>query len=118
MRSAGVLVTRALHDREAAVVEDVAQAGQPRVEAKRTSAAVGAYLQHLPRRDRDRRTTAVVERVLVRHERAQRVVSAIQVDDHEAARARPLRTREVAKKRGRCETDGERRNTAADEFPA
>ena len=76
MRAAGVLVAGALHDREPPLVEDVAQAGQPRMQAERASAAVAADLQHLPRRNGDRRPTAEVERILVRDDRVQRVVAA------------------------------------------
>ncbi len=60
-------------------------------------------------------TAAVVERVLVRNDGAQRVVAAAQVEHHQAARPRALRPGDVAQERRRREADGERRHAAADE---
>ena len=48
MRAARVLIAGALHDRQAALVEDASQAGETRVQAERLAARVAADLQHLP----------------------------------------------------------------------
>jgi hypothetical protein len=118
VRTARVLVASALHEGEAALVEDRPQPCQPRMQPQRLPRRITSDLQHLPRRHRDVRASAVVEGVLVGHDRVQRVVAAIQVDDDQAARSGALRARDIRQERRRREADGECRDTVADERPA
>src|SRR5690242_14560296 len=103
MRSARVLIAGALNDGEAPLIEDGLQTGEPRVKAERPAGRIGSYLQDVRRGHGDRRTTAVVEGVLVRDHSAERVVAAREVDDNEIARDRALRPRDVYQERRRGE---------------
>ena len=115
MRTARVLVTGALNQRQPALVEDVAQAGQLRMQAERLAARIGADLQDGARGNRERRPLAVVRGVGVRHEHAEPVVPAGQIEDDEVAAARALRAREIREKRRRGEAERERRHAVFDE---
>ena len=57
-------IAGALDDREPALIEDLPQAGQPRVQPERDTATVGADLQHLTGGNRELRPAAVVVRSL------------------------------------------------------
>src|SRR5512132_4293953 len=107
MRAARVLVPRALDDGEPAFLENRLQAGETRMQPKRTARRIAADLQHGGRWDRNRRAAADIERVQIRNHRAQRVVAARKVDDHEAARSRTLRAGDVAQERRGRERYGE-----------
>ena len=78
--------------------------------------AVAADLQHVGRRDRDRRPAGAVLRIVVRDQHAERVVAAAQIEDDEVAPGAALRAREIGEKRRRREADGEGRDAAAHEF--
>src|SRR6185295_214333 len=90
---------------------------EARMQAERNARRVGADLQHLPGRDRQRRTAARVERIVVRDHHAERVVAAAQVQHHEVAAA-PLRPHEIREELGRGKRHGERRDAAFDELPS
>ena len=98
MRAAGIQIAGALHHGKATLVEYVAQPREPRVQTKRLSAAVAANLEYLTGRNRERRSAAVVERILVRNNRAQGVVAAIEVHDDKISTPHALRERNVAQK--------------------
>ena len=115
MRAARVLVAGALDDRQAALVEDLVQAGQLRVQAQRLPARSLPTCRTFAGRNRERRPTAVVEGVGVRHEQAQAVVPAREVEHDEVAARRALRPREIGEKLRRGEADRERRNAALEE---
>ena len=83
------------------------------MQTKRLARRVAANLQHLSRRNRNCRPAAVIERILVRDERVQRVVPAAQIDDHEVAGACALRPCNIAQERGGRETDRESRHAVA-----
>jgi hypothetical protein len=87
------------------------------MEPERAAAGVAADLQDLPGGNGNRGPAAVIERVLIRDDRVQRVVAAAQVEHDEAARAGSLSLRDVGEERGRGETDRERRNAATNEVP-
>src|SRR6185436_9261442 len=116
VRSAGVLVADALNERELAGVEDVAQPGQPRVQAERFPVHVAADLQHRAGRNRQRRTPAVIERIGVRHQRAEAVVATRERQHHEISAGRALRAREIREECGRGEADREGRRAVFDEL--
>ena len=80
---AGVRVARPLDNREPPLVEDVSQAGQPRMKAERPPIGVTADLQHLTGRNRDRRTPAEIERILIGHDRAQGIVAPAEIHHDE-----------------------------------
>ena len=75
-----------------------------------------ADLEHLPRGHCDRWTPAVVERIVVRHQHAERVITAAQIQDDQVPRARALRPREIREELRRGERDRERRDAAFDEL--
>src|SRR5262245_54196852 len=115
MRAARVLIADPLNDREAALIEDVALPGEPRVQAERLAAAVAADLQHGRRRDAERGATAVIEGIGIGDQRAQPVVAAAQIEDDEVAARGALGASEIGEKRRRGESDGERRDAVLDE---
>src|SRR5687767_10282809 len=108
MRTARIQVARPLHDGETARVVQIANSGETRMKTKRLSARVRPDLEHLPRRHEDVRPPADVERIGVRHYRVERVVAASEVDDHEIPRLCALCASQVAQKRRRGESEGER----------
>src|SRR5919106_6727794 len=118
MRAARIRVPRALHDRKTAFVEYLAESHEARMQAEGLAAAVAADLQHLACGNGDRRTAARVERIQVRHQRAQRVVAAAQIHHDEVAAARALRQRNVAQERGGRKAYREGGDPLANEFPA
>ena len=115
VRAARVLVARPLHDREAALVEDVRQAAEPRVKAERPARSIGAHLQHLACRHGNGGTPAVVALVLVRNQRVERVVAAAEIHDHQSPRRQALRLGDGAQERRRREAERDRGHTVADE---
>ena len=116
VRAALVRVARALNEREASAIEDLPETGQPRMKPERHFRSVGADLNHVAGWHRQRRPAAVVEGIVIRNQRAQRVVAAPEIQDDEVAGARTLGLREIAQELGRGEGDGERRDAAADEL--
>ena len=86
------------------------------MQTERLAAAVTANLQHLTGGNRDSRPTAVIERILIRDDRAQRVVSATEIHHDEIAAPRALRESDVAQKRRSGKADGKCRNAVTDEF--
>jgi hypothetical protein len=116
VRSARILISGPLDDRQPSGIEDLLEAGQSRMEAERVTAAIASDLQNVRRRHVQRRTPAVVEAVVVGHERAERVVPARQVQDDEVAARRSLRAREIAEKGRRREADGKGGDAAAHEL--
>src|SRR5687768_16624726 len=88
------------------------------MQTERLAAAVAADLQYLAGRNRNRRAPARIEGIPVRHDRAQRVVAATQVDDDEVAAARTLGERDVAQEGGRRKAHREGGDPVANEFPA
>src|SRR5262245_44780960 len=97
------------------VIEDVQEATKSWMQPQRTAGRIGANLQHLARRNRDRGTAAVVGRVLIRDQRVQRVVAAAEVNDDEASRRQPLCLRDCAQEGGSGKTERNRRNAVTDE---
>jgi hypothetical protein len=95
MRPARVRITGALDDGETPGVKNATQPGEPGVQAQRTTGRITPDLQDLTWLDRNHRTSAVVERILIRHDGAQRVVTAAQVHDNQISRARALRLGDV-----------------------
>ena len=63
------------------------------MQPERVSGRVGADLQHLARRNRNRGPAAVVGPVLIRDQRVERIVAAAKVDDDEAAPGCPAPAR-------------------------
>ena len=116
VRATLILVAGPLHERKAAVVENLFQPGKARMQSQRHARRVGADLQHLTRGDGERRPPAVVERIVVGHEHTERIVSAAQVQDDEIACVRALRPREIAEKLRRRERHRERSHAAFDEL--
>src|SRR4029453_8561479 len=116
VRPARILVTRALNDGEAALVEDALQPGEPWVQAERSTTRVGSDLQHLPGGHGNRWPPTVIELILIGHYGVQRIVAASEIRHYEAARSRALRAGNVAQERRRREADRKRCNTAADEI--
>src|SRR5829696_4573797 len=86
------------------------------MKAKCNSSTVTANLQHRPGGDRDRRPSGVVLRIVVRDERAERIVAAAQIQNDQVASCPPLRASQVGEKGWRGEADGEGGNAAADEL--
>src|SRR5437762_1083999 len=115
MRTARVLVTGALNQRQPALVEDIAQAGQLRMQTERLAARIRADLENRACWNRECRPLAVVRRVGVRHQHAEPIVPAGQIEDDEVAAARALRAREIREKRRRGEAERERRHAVLDE---
>ena len=118
MRPRLILVAGALNEREAPLIEDLLQPRQPRMQTERDAGRVAADLQHLSRRDRQRRPAAVVERIVVRNQHAERIVAAAQIQNDQIAAAGALRASQIGQKRRRRERDGERGNAALDELPS
>ena len=116
MRTAGVQVTRALNDRQQTLVVDVPQASQSRMQSQRPPVGIAPDLEHLSRGHSNSRTPAVIERVLIRNDGAERIVAAAEIHHHQAATPGALRQRDVVQKRGSRKADGERRNTVTNEF--
>ena len=77
---------------------------------------VATDLQHLSRRHGERGTPALVERIAIRHEHAERVVAAPQIQDHEISEAGALRERNVTEKPRRGKAEAERADAAAHEI--
>src|SRR5205823_7638040 len=107
-----------LNQREAALLENLLQTGKARMQAEAGARRIGSDLQHLTGGYGERRPAAVVERIVVRHEHAQRVVAAAQIEHHEIARVRALRLREVGQELRRGERHRERGDAAFDELPS
>ncbi len=78
--------------------------------------AVTANLQNLTGRNRDGRAPAVIKRVLIRYDRAQRVVAATQVNHHEITGPGALRESNLAQERRGGKADGKCRHTVTDEL--
>jgi hypothetical protein len=114
--SARVQVARSLHDRETTLIEDFAQSCKPGMQTECLAGAVTSNLQNLAGRNRDSGPAAVIERVLIGHHRAQRVVAATQIDHHEITSPGALRESDFAQKRGRGEADSKCRHTVTDEL--
>ncbi len=118
MRAALVRIPGALDEREPALIEDLLEAGQARMQAERHVRAIGADLQHVAGGYGERRAPAAVERIVVRNHHAERVVAAAQVEDHEAAGMRALGPHEIAQELGCREGKRERGDAALEEFPS
>ena len=69
---------------------------------------VAADLQDLSRRHGQRRTPALIERIAIRHQHAERVVAAPEIQDHQISEGGALRERDVAQKTrcGKAEAEG------------
>src|SRR5687768_5362173 len=108
MRSAGVLVAGALNQRKPSFVEDRPQSSETRMKAKLVPGRVAAYLQHLSCGHGQRGPPALIERITIRHEHAERVVASPQIEDDQVSRGGALRPRVVAEKlqRGKAEAAG------------
>src|SRR5262249_48344709 len=85
---------------------------QPKLPAAR----VCADLQHGSSRNCERWSAAEIEGVGVRHEQAQPVVSAGQVEDHKVAAWRALRLGKIGEERRSCEADRERCDAVLEKF--
>src|SRR5262249_51068600 len=116
MRAALILVAGALYEREPALIEDLLQAGEPRMESEGDVRRGGADLQHLPGWHSERRPPAVVVRIVVRNHRAERIVAAAQIQHHQIPPAAALRAREVRQEFRRRERDRERGDASLDEL--
>src|SRR4051812_2203156 len=116
MRSALVRVAGALNECQPALIENLLETGEPRVQPERDVGRIGADLQHLPGGNGQRRATAAVERIVVGRQHAERVVAAAEIEHDEVAHVRALRTRQVREKLGRCERHGECGDAALDEL--
>ena len=116
VRAALVGVAGALNHRQPARVKDRLEAGEPRVQAQRDARRVGADLQHVGGRNRNRRPPHGVVRIEVRNDRAQRVVAAAEIHHHEVARGRALRERDIANRLRRRKAERERGDAALDEL--
>ena len=77
---------------------------------------VAADLQHLAGGHRQRGTPALIERIAIRHEHAERVVAAAEIQDDEIPERRALRERDVAEKARRRKAEAERADAAAHEI--
>jgi len=86
------------------------------MQPNRLSGAIGADLQHLSRGNRNGRTPAEIERILIRDDGAERIVASAQIQDDEVARAYALCQRDVTQERGRGKADGECRHAIANEL--
>jgi hypothetical protein len=117
VRAALVLVAGPLDQGQLALVENLLQASEPRMESERHLRRIGPDLQHLPGGHGDRRTPRVVVRIVVRDQHAQRVVAAAHVEDDEVPRVHALRARQIAEKLRRREGHRERGDAAFDELP-
>jgi hypothetical protein len=116
MRTRLVVVAGALDQCEAPGIENLFQSGESRMEPERNPRRVGADLQHRRSGHRQRRPAAVVERIVVGHQHAERVVAAAQVEDHEIAGVSALRARQVGQELGRRKRHRERGDPAFHEF--
>src|SRR5262245_40809312 len=86
------------------------------MQTQRDVRTVPADLQDVGGRHREHRTAAVVEVVRVRDQRAQRVVAATKIEDHQVAGTRALSPGEIREERRCRERHGERPDTAFDEL--
>src|SRR5262245_55946996 len=118
MGPALIRIAGPLQKSQAAAIEDLLHAAETGMQAQGDIRPVPADLQHAGRRDRQVRPAAVIKRVGVGNERAQRVVAAAQVQDHEIADTRVLRAREVRQQLGRGKGHRERRDAAFEELPS
>ena len=118
MRPALIVIAGALNEREASLIEDGLEVGKPRVQPERDARGIAADLQHPAGGHRDRRTPAVIRRVVIGNEHAQGVVPSAQIQDDQVASVRSLRAGEIAQKVGRGKSHRERGDTASDERPA
>src|SRR5687767_5036784 len=101
MGSARVLVAGALDQREPSFVEDRPQPSEARMKAKLVPCRIAAYLHRLSRWYGQRGPPALIERIAIRRQHAERIVAATQVQDDEVPGGRALRQRDVAQK-SRC----------------
>ncbi len=86
------------------------------MEAELVACGVAADLQHLAGGYCQRGTPALIERIAIRHEHAERVVAAAEIEHDEIPERRALRERDIGEKARRRETQGERADAAADEM--
>ena len=107
MRAARVRIPGPLNDREPARVEDRPQSREVGVQAVSDAAGVPADVEHATRRNGLARPPTIVRRILVGHERAQRIVAAVQKQHHQAPPACILRPGQVAQKRRGRESERE-----------
>ena len=112
MRSAGVLIAGALNQRHASLVENRFQPREPRVQAERHAGRIGADLEHVAGGHRQRRPAAVIERVGVGNQHAERIIAAGEVQHDERAQRQALRFGHAAQNRRRRKTVGEGGDTA------
>ncbi len=90
MGATGIGIPGALHHRETTLIKDFVEAGKPRVKTKRPLTGVATNLQHLTGWNCERRPAAEIERVLIRHDRAQGIVAPAEIYDHETSAAGAL----------------------------
>src|SRR5262245_62696771 len=86
------------------------------METKRHLRRIRSNLQHVYGGHADRRPAAVIKRIEIRHDHAQRVVAAAQIQHDEIPGARPLGEREIAQKLRRSEGDRKGRESTLDEL--
>src|SRR5260221_5441930 len=79
-------------------------------------ARIAADLEHLTGRNPKRRRATVIKGVAVRHEHAEAVVAARQIEHDEVAARRALRPREIRQERRNSEADRERRHAVLEEL--
>src|SRR5204863_2511957 len=101
---------------EAARVENPLEAREAWMQSEGDTRGIRSHLQHVGGRDGEVRPPAVIKRIVVRNQGAQRVVTAAHVEDHEIADVRALRLREAAQELRRSEGDGEGSGAALDEL--
>ena len=86
------------------------------MKAKRPPIGVTPDLQDLTRRNRDRRTPAEIERILIGHDRAQGIVAPAEVHHDETSAPGTLGKRDVVQECRSRKADGERRDAVTNEF--
>jgi hypothetical protein len=118
VRAARVLVAGPLNQREPPFVEDRLQAGEARMQPELVAGRIAADLKHLTGGNRQRRTACGVVRIAIRHDHAQGVVAAAQIQDDEIPEGRTLRTGDVAEEPRRGKSEAECRDAAAHEVTA
>src|SRR5689334_3723966 len=106
MRAALVRIAGPLYQRKAPVVKNLPESRQPRMQTERHVRFVGADLQHVGSRNGERRPAAVIKRIVVRNQHAQRVVPAAEIQDDQVARMSTLCSSEVAQELRSREGDG------------
>ena len=116
MRTTRVLIPCSLNEGEATLIEDCAHPGEARMETELISGRVAPDLQRLTGRYGKSRPPRRVERVAIRHQHAERVIAAAQIQDDEVARRGALGKRGLAEKSRRGKADAECRDAAAHEF--